>query len=177
MDDESFFMVEGNEWQQQSYYESEDHPATEDVELIHKTKFPAKVLLWLAVSESGISEPVFFKAGIAVNKKVYLSKFQPILHTFIQKQNKNKKNRTSAHYARDTLDRLEELNIEYVPDNKPKVLQLRPIENFWANLKRMVYSNNYRPKEVKCLMAKMMAGQLKSIETTGNRKAMKKVKP
>jgi hypothetical protein len=41
----------------------------------------------------------------------------------------------------------------------------------------MVYSNNYRPKEVKCLMAKMMAGQLKSIETTGNRKAMKKVKP
>jgi hypothetical protein len=30
-DDESYFTVDGNKWQQQSYYESEDHPATEDV--------------------------------------------------------------------------------------------------------------------------------------------------
>jgi hypothetical protein len=36
MDDESYFMVEGNEWQQQIYYESEDHPATEDVNFIRK---------------------------------------------------------------------------------------------------------------------------------------------
>jgi hypothetical protein len=45
MDDESYFTVDSNEWQQQSYYESEDYPATEDVKLIRKTKFPAKVLL------------------------------------------------------------------------------------------------------------------------------------
>jgi hypothetical protein len=43
MDDEFFFTVDANEWQQQSYYESEDHPATDDVKLIRKTKFPAKV--------------------------------------------------------------------------------------------------------------------------------------
>jgi hypothetical protein len=63
MEDESHFTVDGNEWQQQSYYESEDHSA--------------KVWLWLAVSENSISEPVFFKAGLAVNKKVY--KFWPDL--------------------------------------------------------------------------------------------------
>jgi transposase len=45
MDDESYFTVDGNEWQQQSYYESEDHPAPKDVKFIRKTKFPAKVLL------------------------------------------------------------------------------------------------------------------------------------
>jgi hypothetical protein len=44
----TFFTIDGNEWQQQSYDESEDHPATEDVKFIRKTKFPAKVLLWLA---------------------------------------------------------------------------------------------------------------------------------
>jgi hypothetical protein len=45
MDDESYFTVDGNEWQQQSYYVSEDPPATEDnVKFIRKTKFPAKVL-------------------------------------------------------------------------------------------------------------------------------------
>jgi hypothetical protein len=52
MCDGFYFMVDGNEWQQQSYYESEDHPATEDVKFIRiKTKFPAQVLLWLAVRE------------------------------------------------------------------------------------------------------------------------------
>jgi hypothetical protein len=30
--------------------------------------FPAKVLLWLAISESGISEPFFFEAGLAVKR-------------------------------------------------------------------------------------------------------------
>jgi hypothetical protein len=78
MDDESYFTADGNEWQQQSYYQSEDHSATEAVKIIRKTKFPAKVLLWLAVSESGISEPVFFKAGLAVNKEVYKFKCLPI---------------------------------------------------------------------------------------------------
>jgi hypothetical protein len=45
MADESYFTVDGNEWQQQSYSESEDHPATEEVKFVRKTKFPAKVLL------------------------------------------------------------------------------------------------------------------------------------
>jgi hypothetical protein len=56
---------------------SEDHPAAEDVKFIRKTKFPAKVLLWLAVIES---ETVFFKAGLAVNKEVYSFKCLPVLH-------------------------------------------------------------------------------------------------
>jgi hypothetical protein len=47
VDVESHFKVEveSNEWQLQSYYESEDHPAIEDVKFIRKIKFPAKVLL------------------------------------------------------------------------------------------------------------------------------------
>jgi hypothetical protein len=52
MDDESYFTVDGNEWQQQSYYESEDHPAIEDVKFIRKTKFPAKVLFWPDVTSA-----------------------------------------------------------------------------------------------------------------------------
>jgi hypothetical protein len=30
MGDESYFTVDGKEWQHQSYYDFEDHPATED---------------------------------------------------------------------------------------------------------------------------------------------------
>jgi hypothetical protein len=49
MNDKSYFTVDGNKWQQQSYSESED--ATENVKFISKTNFPAKVLLcgWLSV--------------------------------------------------------------------------------------------------------------------------------
>jgi hypothetical protein len=56
MDDEYYIMVEGNEWH--TYYESKNHPVTEDVKFNGKTKLLAKVLLWLAVSEYGVSEPV-----------------------------------------------------------------------------------------------------------------------
>jgi hypothetical protein len=54
-----------------------------------------------------------------------------------------------------------------------KLLKLRPIENFWADLIRKVYRHNYRPKDVKCLMGKIRK-ELKSIKTKGARKAMKK---
>jgi transposase len=121
--------------------------------------------LRLAVSESGISEPVFFKASFAVNKEVYICKCLPVLHKFIQKHHKNEKivfwpHLASAHYTKDTLIRLEELKIEYVPKEEPppNVPQARPIEIFWAYFKRKAYSNDYRPKDVKCLMAKIRKG-------------------
>jgi hypothetical protein len=61
----------------------------------------------------------------------------------------------SVHYAKNTLARLEELKIKYVPkeENPSNVPQIRPIKNVWANLKRKVYSSNYRPKDVKGLIA------------------------
>jgi hypothetical protein len=37
MEDEIYFTVDGNEWQQQSYYESEDHSATDNVKFILHT--------------------------------------------------------------------------------------------------------------------------------------------
>ncbi len=61
MDDETYFTVEGNEWQPKYYYESPDHDALEKEKFIHKTKFPGKVILWLAISERGPSDPVFSK--------------------------------------------------------------------------------------------------------------------
>jgi hypothetical protein len=41
---------------------------------MRKFKFPTKVLLWLAVSDYGLGEPVIFKSGLAVNKKLYITK-------------------------------------------------------------------------------------------------------
>jgi hypothetical protein len=126
-------------------------------------------------SESGISEPVYLKAGLAVNKEVYISNTS-VYQYFINLSKKHHKNKkiviwpdlASAHYAKDTLVRLKELKIECVPqeENPPNVPQIRPIENFGTNLKRKLDSKNYRPKDQK---------ELKAIETTGFRKAIKEV--
>jgi hypothetical protein len=69
------------------------------------------------------------------------------------------------------------LRKEYVgPIRKstPNVPQLRSIVNFWASLKRKGNSKNFCPKDVMCLMAKIRK-ELKAIEFTGIREAMKEV--
>jgi hypothetical protein len=133
----------------------------------------SKVIMRLAVSESGISEPVFFKAGLTVNKEVYISKCLSVLHKCIQKPHKNEKivfwpDLASAHYAKDTLVWLEELKIEYAPkeENPPNVPQIRPIKNLWAE------EEHLSSKRCKVHDGKDQK-ELNSIETTGIHKAMK----
>lgn len=178
MDDESYFTIEGNEWQGDSYYECEGHEIPENVKFKTRSKFPKKVLVWLAISESGVSEPVFLQSGLAVNKQIYINKCIPKLEKFIKKFHKHEKvvfwpDLASSHYAKDTLTELSRLGIEYIPkeQNPPNVPQLRPIENFWANLKRKVYANNYRPKNIKTLTAKIKK-KLKVMDTAGTQQAM-----
>jgi hypothetical protein len=100
-------LVECNEWQQQNYYNSKDPPATEEDKFIRNIKLPAHVLSWLDVSECVVSEAVFLKSGLVVNKE---------------------KHQTSYSYGRSKM-------------------------SGWTNLKRKVFSSNYRPKDVKCLKA------------------------
>jgi hypothetical protein len=54
MDDESYFTVKGDE------YGNSKVIISLKIKIIHKIKFPAKVLLWLDVSKGGVSEPIFF---------------------------------------------------------------------------------------------------------------------
>ncbi|KAF2882745.1 hypothetical protein ILUMI_23409 [Ignelater luminosus] len=51
----------------------------------------------------------------------------------------------TAHYAANVIAAYEDLNINYIPKEKnvPNVYQLRPIECFWRNLKREIYSGGW----------------------------------
>ena len=62
---------------------------------------------------------------------------------------------------------MERLNIDVVPKsaNPPNVPQLRPIENFWANLKCKIYSNNFVAKTVEELIKKKTKKELKNMAT------------
>jgi transposase len=62
----------------------------------------------------------------------------------------------SSHYPNATLLEYERLNIKFVPksSNPPNVPQLRPIENFWAILKRRVYKNGWATDKIENLEKK-----------------------
>jgi hypothetical protein len=84
-------------WRLLNYYVSEDHPAIEDVIFIRKTKFPSKVLFWLAVSEHGLSEPLFS------SPKMCISNCLPVVYKFLIKNIVLWPDLASTHYAKDTL--------------------------------------------------------------------------
>lgn len=161
MDDESYFTLDGNEWQGNFYFQNANDPIEESVKYVEHTKFPKKVLLWLAISPRGMSNPVFFESGLAVNAERYMLGCLPIVRDFMKTHHRGTNvvfwpDLASSHYSKKTLAKMEELGIPYVPkdSNPPNVPQLRPIEDFWANLKRRVYANNFRPKTIQALIRK-----------------------
>ena len=84
MDDETYLTLDGN-WLGTSYFTSPTNQVRSEVKFISHTKFPKKVLLWLTISEKGMSKPLFFRSGLAVNGKIYSTKCLPEVASFIKK--------------------------------------------------------------------------------------------
>lgn len=111
----------------------------DDSKVKRKEKFPAKFLVWQAISQDGsISEPFISKQNL--NGERYLKDILqgPFSNFFNSQRNKGKllfwPDLASSHYCKIVQSYLKEKNIEYVPkeDNPPNVPQCRPIEKFWA---------------------------------------------
>ena len=49
-------------------------------------KYEPKLLVWLAISPKGITEPFIAKSGLAINQERYLEIIQRYLEPFIMKQ-------------------------------------------------------------------------------------------
>ena len=183
----------GNDWQGTSYFTSPAKEVSADVKFISHTKFPKKALLWLTISEKGMSMPLFFRSGLAVNGEIYSTKCLPEVASFIKKYHKGEDavfwpDLASAHYSKRSLEEMERLNIDVVPKsaNPPNVPQLRPIENFWANLKRRIYSNNFvakteeelinkTKKELKNMPARMFSSVMANVSVNCRKAARKGV--
>ena len=148
LDDESYFPFRNNEIPGNSgLYASKilgPSSAPPDVRFTRKKKFPDKLLVWMVISDHGISKPYFLKSKMAMKGEIYRDHcIKDILAPFLQKHHADGKfffwpDFASRHYAKATLNLLEELNIPYIPKqcNPPNCPQLRPIETFWARLKQ-----------------------------------------
>ena len=160
MDDESYFTLDGSDSYGNSFYHS-----YEGLELLDSVKyrmvknFPEKVMVWVALSARGISEPFIIKSGNAINYDIYFNEcIKKRLVKFIKEHHSDDNfvfwpDLASSHYAKRTLTELESLNIPVVPkdSNPPNVPQLLPIEHYWSILKSNVYKNEWTAKSIKHL--------------------------
>ena len=185
MDDKSYFPFGHNEMPgNDRFYTKDKGEVPPNVKYSQKKKFEPKLLVWLAISEDGHSEPFFVPSRGNVNGSVYREEcILRRLVPFLQKYHADKdyvfwRDLASSHYAKDTVALFRDQNIHFVPKdvNPPKVPQLRPIEKFWRILKSKVYDGGWTARTVhqlklrilKCLREldwTVVQGMMSSIKT------------
>lgn len=169
IDDESYFPFRNNEIPGNAgYYASRTlgpSSAPPNVRFMKEKKFPDKLLCWMVISENGVSKPFFARSKMAMNGEIYRKDcIKGILEPFLMEHHADGKyffwpDLASAHYAKDTVNLLENLNVRYIPKscNPPNSPQLRPIETFWARLKDKVYDGGWEAETERQLKQRIRA--------------------
>lgn len=156
LDDESYFRLSNNDLAANSgFYTSNIDKTPSKIKLKRIRKFEPKLLVWIAFSEKGLSQHYIVPSGQAINTKCYITKCMSKLKRFITQLHKNDEivfwpDLASSHYSKETTEFLKSNNINFVPKhcNPANVPELRPIEDFWSELKRHVYDKGWCAKNL-----------------------------
>lgn len=184
IDDEKYFTFSCDDLPGNSgFYTDNIEECPDEVRFKKQEKFPTKILVWIAMSEKGVSEPLIrpSKSG-AINQQVYLSEcLQKRLLPFISKHHKDGNylfwpDLAKAHYAKSCVQWMCE-NIEFLPEemNPANVPQARPIETFWGDLVQRVYNDGWEAKNEEHLV-KRIKQCLKQFDQSDLQAHMKSVK-
>ena len=184
MDDEKYFSLSnvnmpGNAY----YYTSDNTTAPPDIKYNKKSKYEPKIMIWLAMSSKGVSEPYIHRSKGAINADTYLNQcIKSKLIPFINKYHPTDDvifwpDLAQAHYSTEVLVFLEASYVSVVPKaiNPPNIPQGRPIEDFWGVLAQLVYEKNWETTTVKQLERRIRK-KLKEIDITLLQSMMEKVK-
>ena len=118
------------------------HQNVFSVKFKYKHKFEQKVMIYIAVSERGISKAYFKPTGLAINQKIYQNQcLKEILTPHIQKYFPEDNfmfcpDKDLSHYAKKTLEFLQSQNI-------------------FGELKSLVYKNGWRAKNTRQLCSRI----------------------
>jgi hypothetical protein len=157
IDDESYFTlthgtINGND----NFYSSDVNRTSASTKYRTASKYEAKIMVWVCISEKGISSPYYLPSGLAINQVNYLHEcIEKRLVPFINQHHSDGEylfwpDLAGAHYANSVLDYLDRENINYVrkQDNPPNVPEARPVEDFWSILKGLVYEKNWKAENL-----------------------------
>lgn len=156
IDDESYFPLSHNGLPgNDRFYSSNRSETPNEVKYDRQAKFEPKLLVWLAISPKGVSKPYFCRSGLAIDQYVYLDIIKNNLKPFLLSNYRQGgyvfwPDLASSHYARSVLDYLktEEIPVMQKDINPANVPKARPIEDFWGNLKALVYEGGWKAKNI-----------------------------
>ena len=161
MDDESYFSLSYEHYS--NYYYTDGSEVDRSVRTRGKKKFEKKVMVWLAISANGRSEPFYHVTQGSVNGEVYANEIiTKFLHPFIENKHSGDNvpfwpDLATAHYSRVSTNMLQNLHIPFVPKelNPPCVPQARPIEKFWQHWKYKLYEDGWGARSIPELIERM----------------------
>lgn len=171
MDDEKYFSLSGNINSNRFYYTTDPSTAPSNVKYRCRTKFEAKIMVWMAVSQKGMSRVYVHRSKGAVDGKTYLNEcIRKRLIPFVNEFHSNDSilfwpDLATAHYAQQVQTCLKDHGISYVQrrKNPPNVPQARPIEKIWSLLEQKVYENNWQAENLDQL-ARRISKKVKELD-------------
>ena len=148
LDDEKYFTPTNESVStNRGFYTSDLSVTPPNVKFKRTQKYSPKVLVWIAISEKGVSEPFFAQQRQAINGTIFLEQcVKERLMPFIEDHHITGKvlfwpDLASSHYAASVTEFFEENNIDLVPReaNPQNCPQARPVETVWRILEERVY--------------------------------------
>jgi transposase len=160
IDDESYFRLSNSDLSGNSgFYSSDVSTTPNSVKLKRVAKFEPKLLVWVAISPLGMSSHFIVPSGQAVNEDVYIQHcLKARLVPFIKRVHADDEivfwpDLASSHYSKKVLAYLKSENIDIVPKaiNPANAPEVRPIEDFWTEIKRIVYDGAWEANNLEQL--------------------------
>ncbi|CAF3357064.1 unnamed protein product [Rotaria socialis] len=113
MDDEKYFTLPNEPLSTNcGFYISDPSTTPSDVRFKRTQKYPAKFLVWIAISEKGISKPFFPKQTQAINERTFL---MPLVNSYHKVGNVLLwPDLASSHYVVSVTDFFEEQKIRRI---------------------------------------------------------------
>ena len=187
MDDESYFPFKMDSLPTTTgFYASSDAELSSvptEVRFHGCSKFPMKLMVWVALSVDGLSASFFCLRKHSITSKIYREEcISKRLKPFLDRMNPNGNftfwpDLASAHYATSTIQLLQDLHIPFVPKiaNPPNCPQLRPIEDLWACLKAKVYEKGWQASTERQLKQRIL-NKMKEFDATTFQNLFAKIK-
>lgn len=181
IDDEKYFTFSGHNMPGNAgYYSNDKSNCPDEVRFAGKEKFPTKILVWIAISDRGMSKPLIRPSNAeAIKSDIYISEcLEKRLLPFIHEYHQDFKymfwpDLARAHYSAATVGWMDE-NVNYVAKrlNPPNVPQARPIENFWGCLTQKVYDRGWEATSEQQLVRRIES-KLKEFDSKSVEKLMR----
>ncbi|KAF2903045.1 hypothetical protein ILUMI_03142 [Ignelater luminosus] len=131
-------------------------------------------------SDTANNKPFYYKEGENVDPEVHFKRHKKFQSKVYKHSDGNFifwPDMATAQYAANVIAAYEDLNINYVPKEKnvPNVPQLRPIERFWRNLKREVYSGGWKASSHRQLEQRILL-KIRQSKTSTFENLMRRIK-